>query len=455
MKAVSSWSFRPYAEPHNLSRARNPYICRLVPGEHSFMAEFFDNGAPDAAHRLHWRVRGEGEYQSADINGDTAQADSLAADTDYELYISRADDPEARSEIRLIHTGTVPGAVVNYLHPEDPAYAFSGRFLASPSLVRLPSGRLVSSMDVHASGGGENLTILFYSEDDGTSWLYLTEIYPCFWGKLFLDGGKLYLMGMSRCNGDLLIGRSDNDGLDWGMPTVLLRSTCVYYQMGLHRGPMPILRHNGRLMTDIQYGSWDRKLFTDAVLSAPEGADLLDCKVWSLTDFWNPQQHPEIPALSNGGIEGNLVAAPNGKVYDILRFGRKKPLVLEYDPSEPEGKLKNAPVIDMPISDSKADILRDQVSGRYYMLCSYALDEPKTNRNLLAMMMSDDLFHWELNRFVLDYRYLNPMEVGFQYIDFIFDGDDILFICRTAFNHANNFHDSNYQTFHKVENFRA
>ncbi len=34
------------------------------------------------------------------------------------------------------------------------------------------------------------------------------------------------------------------------------------------------------------------------------------------------------------------------------------------------------------------------------------------------------------------------------------EGDDIIYLCRTALNGAHNFHDSNYSTFHRIKNFR-
>lgn len=47
---------------------------------------------------------------------------------------------------------------------------------------------------------------------------------------------------------------------------------------------------------------------------------------------------------------------------------------------------------------------------------------------------------------------------GFQYIDWQFDNRDIIFLSRTAFDDefggANNFHDANYLTFHRIKNFR-
>lgn len=42
-----------------------------------------------------------------------------------------------------------------------------------------------------------------------------------------------------------------------------------------------------------------------------------------------------------------------------------------------------------------------------------------------------------------------------QYPDMIIDGDDMLWVQRTAMNNARNFHDSNYITFHRLENFRS
>ena len=55
---------------------------------------------------------------------------------------------------------------------------------------------------------------------------------------------------------------------------------------------------------------------------------------------------------------------------------------------------------------------------------------------------------------IFDYRDQDVEKVGFQYVDFEFEGDDILFLCRTAINGAANFHDANYFTFHRIKNFR-
>jgi hypothetical protein len=47
---------------------------------------------------------------------------------------------------------------------------------------------------------------------------------------------------------------------------------------------------------------------------------------------------------------------------------------------------------------------------------------------------------------------------GFQYADWLFDGDDLVAAIRTAFDEpagqAHNQHDANYLTFHRWRNFR-
>ena len=62
---------------------------------------------------------------------------------------------------------------------------------------------------------------------------------------------------------------------------------------------------------------------------------------------------------------------------------------------------------------------------------------------------------WKLVKRIIDGSAYSTDEVGFQYVDFVFCGEDIVFASRTAFNHAHNFHDSNYITTHRIEQFRS
>jgi hypothetical protein len=69
-------------------------------------------------------------------------------------------------------------------------------------------------------------------------------------------------------------------------------------------------------------------------------------------------------------------------------------------------------------------------------------------------MASDNLENWYVVSDLLDYSDQDPNKIGFQYVDFEIEGEDIIYLCRTAMNKANNFHDSNYSTFHRIKNFR-
>ena len=69
-------------------------------------------------------------------------------------------------------------------------------------------------------------------------------------------------------------------------------------------------------------------------------------------------------------------------------------------------------------------------------------------------MASDDMKNWVVVKDLIDKRNDDSDTVGFQYVDFEIEGDDIIFVSRTAINGAFSFHDNNYQTFHRITNFR-
>ena len=123
----------------------------------------------------------------------------------------------------------------------------------------------------------------------------------------------------------------------------------------------------------------------------------------------------------------------------------------------PEAPLKFHKFINMPSgSNSKTYIIYDDVSDLYVAIGNICVDESTPGqRNVLALEYSHDLYDWHIATLLLDYRDCSPKEVGFQYIYFIIDGDDLLYLSRTSLNGARNFHDANYSVFHRVENFRA
>ena len=461
MKGVSQWSFQPYRPP--MFETGEPYICRVCPGEGSVGFDWLDP-AGEGKYTAHLRRRGSSEdFLTLETEEGSARFDGLDDGADYEFYVSCG---ERRSRVRLARTGAVPGtSVVNYLHPEDGAYAYSGQYLCSPSMVRLPDGALLASMDVFRGGAPQDLTLIYRSDDDGITWRYVSELFPCFWGKLFLHRGALYMLSCSTEYGDLLIGRSDDGGKTFGMPTVLLRGSSGFRQPGVHKNPQPVIEYGGRLWATLEWGSWATGTHAAMVGSVDAEDDLLRAENWRFTPPvpYDPSWKGTAVGPSAGCIEGCLTAAPDGQLYSVMRYqmggctpSYGRAVVMKPKPADPEAPLAFERVIEFPGNHSKFTIQRDPVSGKYLSLASYLCPGHPDGRNWLALLVSDDPVRgtWRKALDVFDYRDTPIRDVGFQYVDFFPEGDDLLLLCRTAWNGAANFHDANYSVFHRIRGFR-
>ena len=463
MQGVTSWSFHPYKPL--LFDTGDIYICRVCPGPGRIRFDWLPLPASDGGdpvYTVRWRPRGsDAPFETAETRETTALLDSLADERDYEFAVDCGDK---HSRLRLARTGFVPGgSVVNYLHPEDGAYAFSGRCLCSPSLVRHPDGFLLASMDVFQGGAPQDLTLLFRSDDDGETWRYVSELFPCFWGKLFVHRGSLYMLSCSTEYGDLLIGRSDDGGETFSMPSVLLRGSSGFKQKGVHKNPQPVMRYRGRLWITLEWGSWASGTHAAMCASIDEGADLLDASAWHFTPPvpYDPAWEGAAEGPSPGCIEGCPVVFPDGELYNVMRYeiGGCRPsfglaCVMKVFPDEPDRPLAFRRMIPFPGNHAKFEIQYDALSGRYLSIVSYLDEDHPTGRNLLSLIASEDCVHWHKVTDLFDYTQLPASEVGFQYVDFIIEGDDLLFLTRTAFNRAANFHDANYSVFTRIRNFR-
>ena len=218
MKYHKEWSYNPYRPP--FIEVGEVYINRLVPYENSAFFEWNEIGEKCD---VFYRVLGNSEWLKAgETNENRFTIEGLETETDYEFFVPALDK---KSRIRLFRTGKSVGVVVNYLHPQDEAYSFSGRYLASPSIIRAPEGHLLASMDLYGPAHPQNLTLIYRSDDDGQTWKYLCELFPCFWGKLFVYNDEVYMISVSTEYGDLLIGKSIDGGKTWCEPVILLRGS--------------------------------------------------------------------------------------------------------------------------------------------------------------------------------------------------------------------------------------
>ncbi|MCR6630395.1 MAG: hypothetical protein NVV74_10285 [Magnetospirillum sp.] len=123
--------------------------------------------------------------------------------------------------------------------------------------------------------------------------------------------------------------------------------------------------------------------------------------------------------------------------------------------------------VHFPGGLTKFTIRYDERTGRYWSLVNTithphaereVATEPVAQRNVVILTSSADLRNWTEHRVVLAWRpgEKHPRKVrhGFQYLDWQFDGDDLVAVSRTAWD-AKSFHDANFLTFHRVKNFRA
>lgn len=458
MKGTSTWSYAPYKPL--LTNVGDIYICRVVPFEDKIHFEWL--GENEKEYSVFFKKRAEDTFLCAGkTNKCEFDIENLTSGEEYEFFVENASK---KSRIRLARCGKAVGTVVNYLHPDDDAYAFSGKCLCSPSLVRHPDGYLLASMDVFAVNYPQNLTLIYRSDDDGQTWHYVSELMPCFWGKLFIHKGELYMLSCSTEYGDLLIGKSTDGGKSFSTPVTLLRgSNGKNGNDGVHKNPQNIMKYNGRIYETLEWGTWCNPEFEHAamVMSCDENDDLLVPENWSFSEpkIFDPNFSKETADLpkKNMTIEGTLTVDASGVLVNVMRFGNDKDYALVYkvDSENHDAPLEYFKCINFPAHNSKFMIKYDEVSKKYYSVASRIYDKNKPNaRNLLSLMSSENLEEWTVVCDLLDRRDCDANEVGFQYVDFEFEGEDIIYLCRTGINGARNFHDSNYSTFHRIKNFR-
>lgn len=457
MICSGKWSFERYTP---LNRTDKIYVNQIVPrAQGIYLAWYGGEKEWTVSFRL---MKGAESWKKLSVNTPHAEIVGLQENTDYEFYVECDGE---KSLIGYARTGYVPGTVVNYLHPKDPKYAFSGQHLCTPSILIHPDGYLLASMDVFDGGEPQNLTLIFRSDDNGKSWYHYTELFPCFWGTLFLHRGDVYMLSTSTEYGDLLIGKSSDGGKDWGCPTVLARGSCHRVHPGWHKSSMPVIEHEGRLWCGVDYGSHRSGGHMSCLISADANGDLLDVSNWMITDplKYDPKWQGAVKWDHRGFIEGNAVVAPNGEICNMLRYMTDQGIpqygfagLLRGNTKEPSRSLQFYKFVPFPGNLSKFDVKRDEKSGMYFSILSRITENGWVGmRNVLSLAYSENLEQWHVLCDLINCEDMDARKVGFQYVSFAFDGDDIVYISRTAFNEAQSFHDNNYTTFDRVKNFRA
>ena len=355
---------------------------------------------------------------------------------------------------------TVPGVVIHHVP------AATRNYVGCPSIVVLPSGDYVASHSYFGDGATNSDSFVYRSGDRGQSWERIADIHGQIWSKLFLHRGELYIAGTDHCdryggrlNGKMVVRKSSDRGVTWTVPdgahTGLLSD-----EDGYHTAPTPPIVHDGKIWKAFEFApDKDRKTWRVFVISAPVEADLLDRDSWTFSEqmeSWAGYQW----------IEGNMVLTPDGEVVNILRsnyLDREGPRRSDEPAAlvhvSPDGKrLSHDPErdrLEFPGAGTKFTIKYDDVLSRYYALVNPQHSED-LYRNILSLSVSEDLRSWRITKELI--KHPDPIDHAFQYVDWDFDDQDIVYASRTAYDDglggANRAHDANYLTFGRIEKFR-
>ncbi len=358
-----------------------------------------------------------------------------------------------------------PGVVI------DRSPAPSGIYLGSPGIAALPDGSYLAKCDEFGPGSTERaraVTRVYRSGDRGESWTRIADVHGAYWASIFVHRGAVYLMGTSKLEGSAVILRSDDGGRTWteprdGQSGLLLAS-------GKHHcAPVPVVEHGGRIwraMEDVVGSAGWGKHFRAFMMSAPAGADLLRAESWTSSN--RLERNPLwLDEKFGGWLEGNAVVRPEGDVVNVLRVdhrpgGGSAAVIRVSDDGRWTAFDSGTGFIRFPGGSKKFTIRHDPVTRLYWSLSNlvptrHRSPNPERVRNTLALISSPDLVEWSLRSVLLYHP--DAARHGFQYIDWLLEGEDIIAASRTAYDDADggahNQHDANFLTFHRFRGFRA
>ncbi len=361
----------------------------------------------------------------------------------------------------------VPGIVVAY------SPAASGKYIGSPSICLLGNGDYVASHDFFGPKSTEHtkaVSQVYTSSDKGKTWERISEINGQFWSKLFTHRDNLYILGTDKHHGNMIIRKSADGGRTWTEPTD--GNHGLIRQGEYHCAPMPVITHNNRLWRAMENAKsnttkWGKR-YSAVMMSIPIEADLLKAENWSESNKLT-YDSTYLDGNFGGWIEGNAVITPEGEIIDLLRAdntqenAEDKAAIVHISADGKEATFDpETGFIDLPGGSKKFTVRYDSVANLYWTISNYIPREfrvearPARIRNTQALCSSKDLKRWTVHKLLLQHP--DVQQHGFNYVDWLFEGKDIVFVSRTAYDDgvggAANYHDANFLTFHRIKNFR-
>ncbi|MFC1597136.1 sialidase family protein [Planctomycetota bacterium] len=349
-------------------------------------------------------------------------------------------------------------------------YEWGNRELVSdaPSTVRLADGELLCTCPLWSRDDtadrlyGDTPCVVLASSNHGETWKEIARI-PFVAGKLLLRNDRVYFIGAGVNRKTFRVTASSDGGKTWSEPTVLRNDGTYAASTGW------VVRD------DTLYWAFDdsgtpahnRKVIAAA---ADLRRDFLQPGAWR---FSEAIKHPGIPqTFGDGSHDGGRWLEPNVICYEnklkvIVRLrisGRdsdaKVPNIAAIcDLSDANGELdlRFSHYCSVPGAQNHFHILHDPISRLFWMtsnaptgVATRAWRGWGKERRILMLHYSIDGLNW----FPAGCAAMWKKETqAYNYASLMIDGDDLLFVSRTA-EHARNQHDNDKITFHRIPDFR-
>lgn len=309
-------------------------------------------------------------------------------------------------------------------------------------------------------------TVIRKSTDGGETWEVTHEVERLKWASMFLVGEDIYIVGFLKdaktWSGGMWIGQIVDDGNSKTTETVKLFK--LWDDVSAIFEPL--------VVDGILYLPLDTTVASISVehdLTVPENWTRTQDSETLISRSWF--QNLTGKTLDDLGtaecLEGNIVRGKDGKIYVIYRIESQPhgnyAVMLEV--SEDRTRLNllpdNGSLLDLPTTVSRFVIKYDESIQKYICISNWYLTKNACRaRNVLGISVSDDLVVWtQVDTLLVERDMINTecscWKTAFQYVDWDFDGEDLVLAVRETVGYSNTFHDGKYFTFYRVSNYRS
>ncbi|MBP3361848.1 MAG: exo-alpha-sialidase [Clostridia bacterium] len=348
----------------------------------------------------------------------------------------------------------------------------TGQYIGSPSVLKSSGGALYAAHDLFGSAADGYKEYIYRSEDNGETWENISVVNEMYWSSLFENKDDLYLIGVSKPGGDIVVRKSGDGGYTWtaaeNEKTGIIAFGNDKVNGWYSTGSTDVLCVGGRIYKAFEDGSDKESNYRHReafVISADVGSDLLDSRSWTVsnklamdTSLLPPDRCFNDPIW----LEGNIVEGRDGAVYNILRLDSTPTadIAAVLKISEDGKNIAFDRYIEFPGGMSLSNIKYDSNTGLYISLVNNVTDMSRPwQRNVLSVSFSENMYDWKLGETLVcdnqspDSWNKSVQTKGYQYADWFTDDENIKFIVRESCN-SGNFHNADCLTLYTAAEYK-